>query len=145
MQQNYPPDIALNLAMMGFKPTAVAALGATADAELPMGTVGPGPSGIAIGAVYINPGAGTLTASDSVFRTIVVQKRTAGGSPVTLATATTKVTGGTGNWAAWTPVAIPVVAGAFVSPGDSVSVAFTHASSGTAIPACVVELFPTVQ
>lgn len=147
MNVNNPNDVGLAVAAQEFKSFIIAALGAAVDlAETPIGVCGPA-AGVAVGAVIINPGPGTLTASDTLFRTITVSKRTAGGSPVTIATGTTKTaaSGGTGNWVAWTPVVIPTVAGATLAASDSVSVAITHASTGTAVPASVLEIFTGVN
>jgi hypothetical protein len=151
MQSNYPPSIANNVAELApvFR-WAFAGDGgggaATPVAEVALGTVGPGPEGIPLGSVLISPSA-ALTASDTNYATITVSKRTAGGSPVTIATATTKTSGGggTGSWAAWTNVTIPAVAGAFVTPGDVITVSTAKASSGVVLPALTLEGFVTLN
>ena len=116
--------------------------------ETSLGAIGV-TSGLQIGKVTVTPQVvgSTLTASATVFTTITVSKRTAGGAPVTIAQATTNLTanGGTGNWVAWVPVNIPVIAGAAVADGDVITVLTTHASNGTQIPASLLEIFPAVN
>lgn len=149
MQGNYTPDVANALAATEIKSFSVAALTAGTDlAETVLGAIGPS-AGLQIGKVTITPtlAGGALTASDTLFVTFTLNKRTAAGSPVVIASGTTKTSGsgGTGSWVAWTPVSIPVVAGAAVAPGDVITLAITHASSGTAVPVSVLELFTSVN
>ncbi|HSY22326.1 MAG TPA: hypothetical protein VK841_09440 [Polyangiaceae bacterium] len=141
MNGNYLPDVANAVVSQEIKSFAFPATAATADlAEVQVGTVGPGAS-IALGSVQICTG-GTLTANNSNYYTITINKRTAAapGTAVPIATGTTQITG-TGSWAAFTAVALPVVSGAFVSPGDVITIAAVHTASGVAIPASTVELF----
>lgn len=149
MQVNYTPDVGLTLAATEIKSFGIAALTAGTDLlETVIGAIGPA-NGIAIGKATITPtlAAGALTASDTLFVTITINKRTAAGSPVVIASVTTKTTGsgGSGNWVAWTPVNIPVVAGATVAAGDIITIAITHASTGTAVPVSVLEIFSAVN
>jgi hypothetical protein len=118
--------------------------GAASDiAESVLGLIGPA-VGFSLSKVTITPNA-ALTASDTLFVTYTIAKRTAAtpGTPVTIATATTKTSGsgGTGNWTAWVPVTIPLVAGLSLAPGDVITVTATHASTGTATPQFALEVF----
>lgn len=86
--------------------TAADGAAATLTAETPQGLVGPNSAG-PVGSVYFLPAA-ALTASDTNYATIQVQKRTAGGAAVTIAQSTTQTVagGGTGSWTAWQAVQI---------------------------------------
>jgi len=118
----------------------------TATAETPIGMLGPGNVPIAIGAVSIHPQS-ALTADNTNFATITVAKRTGGGAPVTIASCTTKLVGGggTGNWTAFTPVAMTVVANAFISPQDTITVTITKSGTGVVVPALYLAGYPTVN
>jgi hypothetical protein len=99
--------------------------------ETPNGYVPSTQGGNVVSAVYIPTGA--LTASNSAYATISVFKRTAGGAGVLLAAVTTQIAGGSGNWTAWVPVSIPVVA-APVSAGDVLTCTITQTGGGVAVP-----------
>lgn len=147
MQQNYTPDVAKAVAAMAaqsWQKTAADGAAATATAETVIGGQGPA-AGFKLDSVQFFPAA-ALTADDTNFATITVTKRTAGGSTVTIATATTKTSasGGTGNWTAWSPVTIPVSAGASVAAGDLVSVAITKSGTGVVVPQGQLEIFPAL-
>lgn len=148
MDINYTPEVGAVLAEVGlFEWPKAAADGAagTATAETSIGLLGPGPNQIAIGAVQFHTSA-ALTANDANFATITVSKRTNGGAATTLATATTQTvpTGGTGNWTAFSNVTIPVTSGAFVSPGDSITVTITKSGSGVVVPQGQLAVFPKI-
>src|ERR1700722_5582485 len=121
------------------------------QAETPVGVIGPGPTNIPIGAVQFTPNA-ALTASNTAEAVISVYKRNTpdggGGTNQTLiasiGTATTN-DGGSGNWCPYIIVPHKVVAGAFVSPGDTITVAITKVSTGTVVPAGQLAIFNTVQ
>ena len=98
------------------------------------------------GKIVFVPSAG-LTASATAYATILVQKRpaTGYGTPTTFATATTQTSasGGTGNWTAWTPVTIPLSAGAYMLANDVLTVTISQTGGGVAVPAgslCVTQL-----
>lgn len=142
MQVDYTPDVGNTLAATALQSWPIAALAAGTDlAETVIGLQG-STAGMNIASVQVVPSA-SLTASDTLFRTITVAKRTAGGSPTTIATATTKTSGsgGTGNWTAFVPVVIPLSTGAFIAAGDVVTLTIAHASTGTAVPASQLEIF----
>lgn len=88
--------------------------------------------------VYYLPGA-ALTADDTDYATITVSKYTsAGGSKTTVATATTAITGGTGNWTAFVPMEITLSATAanlILQSGAMLTYEVAKAGSGVAIPA----------
>jgi hypothetical protein len=99
--------------------------------ETPNGYVPSTQGGNVVSAVYIPSGA--LTASNTAYATISVFKRTAGGTSVLLAAVTTQITG-SGNWTAWVPVNIPVVA-APVAASDVLTYTITQTGGGVAVPA----------
>jgi len=146
---NYPAGIATNqrtfmaealaavqaIEALGLTKTAADGSAGAATAETVVGAVG---AACVIGSVKFTPAA-ALTADNANYATILVQKRTAGGAPVTIATVTTQITG-SGNWAQWSPVAIPVVAGA-VAAGDAVTYSITKTGTGVVVPAGVLALF----
>lgn len=123
-----------NSPLAQFNKSAADGAAATTTAETIFGKVGPG-SGGTIGAVYFTPAA-SLTANDSNYATIQVQKRTAGGAPTTVAQATTQTSGGggTGSWTAWKPVAIAISAGA-VSALDALTFNIGKTGTGVVVPA----------
>lgn len=88
--------------------------------------------------VYYLPGA-ALTAHDANYATITVSRYTAaGGSKTTVATATTKITGGTGDWTAFVPVEIALSAtpaNLILESGSILTYEVAKAASGVAIPA----------
>ena len=115
--------------------------------ETAIGILGPGPQQVAIGAILIHPSA-AVTASDTNYFTITVNKRTAGGAAVPIANASSSLTAGsgpTGNWSAWTTVAMTVVAGAFISPQDVVTVVTTKTGTPQTIPQLYLGGFTTIK
>lgn len=89
-----------------------------------------------------------LTAHDTNYKTVALKRRVAAGTATTIASVTTKITGGTGNWVALTPITLTLssTAADLVVPtlGDlSLSLVFT--SGGVIVPVCtvVVEYFET--
>lgn len=147
MIANYPPDIANNVAAQEFKAALLAAVLAGTDVtEYPIGTVGPyAAAAIAIGGATLTAqvGASAFTASDTNYTTFTVNKRTAGGAAVAIAIGSTALTlaNATGSLAAWSNVKLTAAAGAYISPGDVITVAVTHGGTGLAIPASILELF----
>lgn len=150
MQANYLTDVANSVVGQEIKSVNVAAITAGTDpAEQSIGVVGPCGSPIAIGSARLSAQAptGTVTANDTNYTTFTVNKRTAGGAAVAIATGSFKTTGGggMGNLAANSFVIIPGVANAFVSPGDLLTITVTHGGTGVAVPASIVELFGTIN
>lgn len=85
-------------------------------------------------AYYIS--AAGLTAHDTNYATITVSRYTAaGGSKTTIATVTTKITGGTGDWTALVPVPITIQADNAIPAGALITYEIAKAASGVAIPA----------
>jgi len=145
MNQNYLPEVAAVLAGTGLQTwakTAADGAAATATAETVIGTVGSA-SGFAIGSCVFAPAA-ALTGDNTNNAVITVAKRTAAtpGTPVTIASLTTNVAAG--NWTAWKAVSLTVAAGAFVSPGDVLTIAITKGGTGVVVPQGQLEIFPTV-
>jgi hypothetical protein len=111
----------------------------TGLAETPIGLIGPGPVGIALGAVQIHP-ATALTADPTNNATITVSKRTAAnpGTAVPIAIGVTAPSGAnsTGSWTAWqaVPLTVQPGAGSFVSPGDALTVTITKGGTGVVVP-----------
>jgi len=80
-------------------------------------------------------GATAITASDSVYATITVYARdTNGANQVTVATLTTKITGGSGNWTAFKPVDFGAITNGTVGAGWVLTYAVAKASTGTQLP-----------
>lgn len=130
-----------------FQWPATAAIPTTGLAETPVGLFGPGPQSIAIGSCYYHT-QGSLVASNSNYETLTVAKRTNGGSPTTIASATTKLSanGGTGNWTAFSNVNIPLAAAVeYVNPGDSITFSVTESGSGVSIPVGMLACFTTLR
>jgi len=95
---------------------------------------------IAIDAVFIEPD-GTLTADDTHYATITVYKRASDGSgtATAIASQTTKVTGGSGNWTAFAKVAVPLVGTPTVNAGDLLTFAITKSdATGVVVPRCKI-------
>ena len=133
MQKNLPSDCGDAVVAQGFVNWPVAAITAgTPLAEVPVDMQGTN-VGLNVGSMYLLPNA-ALTASNSAYATITVAKRTAGGSPTTIASVTTQITG-SGNWTAFKPVPLNVVAGAFLAAGDVVTVTVAHTGGGVNVPA----------
>jgi hypothetical protein len=124
----------------------------SADAAVPVGefaarVIGPGPAQIALSKCQFFPAAG-VTSSDSAYATINVYKRTLpqadGGTTQTkVATQLTKTAadGGSGDWVAWQAVSLQVVSGAFVSPGDVLTIETTKTGAGVSLPAGALSCF----
>jgi hypothetical protein len=114
----------------------------TTTSETVVGYVRKAPGGNATPAkvlrVYYLPAA-SLTAHDTNYATITVSKYTAaGGSKTTVASATTAITGGTGNWTAFVPMEITLSATAanlILESGAILTYEVAKAASGVAIPA----------
>jgi hypothetical protein len=116
-------------------------------AEQAIGILGPGPTAVAIGTVLLHPSA-VLTASNSNYTTISINKRTAGGAGVLIASMSTQLSGtgvGSGNWVAWTTVPFTVVAGAFISPGDVVTFTAAATGSGVTVPQFYLGGFTSIK
>ncbi len=81
---------------------------------------------------------GTLTANDTNYATISLNKSDgAAGSATAVASQTTKITGGSGNWAARTFVDVPVTAAnKNVDDGQMLEIESVKAASGVAVPIC---------
>lgn len=108
---------------------------ATATAEVPIGTV---PEGSNVGALTVEfVPAAALVADANNYATLLVQKRTAGGAAVTVASITTKPTanGGSGNWTAWVPVTVTVDATKLpLADGDVLTFSIAKSGTGVVVP-----------
>jgi len=120
---------------VSFTKTADDGAAGTATAETPVGMVAPTAGGDVKSLYYVPNNA--LTANDTTYATITVNKRTNGGAPVVIGSVTTQTTagGGSGNWTAWVPVQIPIVAGSTVAALDVLTYAITKASTGVVVRA----------
>jgi len=136
--------ITVETPIFGYPNQAQIANGSLPTAEIPIGIIGPGTVSIPLGAVQIHPQV-ALTADNTNFLTVTVNKRTAAapGTPVALAIATSTISGAnsTGNWVAFTTFSMTLVAGAFVSPGDQITVITTKGGTGPAVPGGLPALF----
>lgn len=94
------------------------------------------PAGLTVKAVKYVPDA-VLTANDATYATITVQRRAADGTGnVTVASQTTKITGGSGDWLAFQAVALPLtVADIVLAAGQILTVEILKASTGVVVPA----------
>jgi len=103
---------------------------ATAEAAIAM-TV---QKGKLVKAYYVP--AGAVTAHDSNYATITISRYTAaGGSKTTVASITTKITGGSGNWTAFVPVEITLAADTALEAGACLTYEIAKAASGVQLPA----------
>lgn len=80
----------------------------------------------------------TLTAHDTNYATLTVAKRDgAGGAAADMAAINTKITGGTGNWAAFVAEDFGALTGATLAAGNVLTLEIEKASDGVAVPAGV--------
>ena len=113
---------------------------ATATPETPIGGVGSVDTvPIPLGNCVIHPSS-TLAAAGTNFATITVAKRTNGGAPVTLYTYSTAVS----SFTAFTPFVIAPAGGAFVTPGDEITLTITKTGTGVIVPALYLAVYPAV-
>lgn len=79
--------------------------------------------------------AAALTANDTDYVTITIRKRDgAGGAAATVATLTTKITGGSGDWTAFVPVSLGTITNGDLLVGDLLTIEITKAASGKVVP-----------
>ena len=119
-------------------------LGVTATSERVVFTA---PENITITDVFVEPAA-ALTASDSNYATIVVAHRDpAGGNRVSVASRSTQTlgSGGTGNWAAFSTVALGSLSNASLTEGQKLTVEITKTGLGVSLPILVVQIEYTVN
>lgn len=128
-------ELALRWAMWG--KAAADGAAATATAEVPFHSVSTKTQQVL--SVTFTPAA-TLTANDTDYATLTVRKRSAlGADGGAVAEVTTKITGGTGDWVAFKPVTIPLVATEpTLADGESLTIAIAKAASGVIVPAGVL-------
>ncbi len=82
-----------------------------------------------------------LTASDTNYATITIgYTDDLGGAATTVATITTQVTGGSGNWVADQSVAMTLATDPSVPTNKALKFISAKTAAGVAIPACKVEL-----
>ena len=75
--------------------------------------------------------AAALTANDTNYATITIRKRDgAGGAAVTVASVTTKITGGSGDWTAFQAVSLGTIANADLLVGDLLTIEITKPGTG---------------
>lgn len=122
----------VSLEQVGVVKTAADGAAGTTTSETIMGRCA---AGLPIGhTLYLSPQA-ALTADNTNNATITISKRTAGASKTTVATLTTNVA--SGNWVAFTPIAIPLTVA--VAAGDTLQYEIAKAASGVVVPAFVLE------
>jgi len=92
--------------------------------------------------VVIVPSA-ALIANDTNYATIVVQKSTNGGTPVTIAGLTTKTSGsgGSGDWVQYGQLQIPLQSGATLVSGDVLMLSVGQVGAGVSVPPSVVLVY----
>lgn len=111
---------------------AVDGAASTTTAEI---AVGVSPRAGKLFRAYYLPSAG-LTAHDTTYATITVSRYTAaGGSKTTIASMTTKITGGSGDWVAFVPEALTLAADVALEAGAIITYEIAKASTGVAVPA----------
>ena len=112
--------------------TAADGSASTATSEVPLGMARRASKVVA---AYFIP-ASTLTADDSNYATLTISKRAAGGgSKTTVASVSTTITGGSGNFVAWVPVPLTVVAAdASVTALSQLSFEITKPGTGVVVP-----------
>ncbi len=102
----------------------------------------PWTSSLVITNVTIIPFA-ALTANDTNYKTVALNRRVAAGTATVVASVTTKITGGTGDWVALTPITLTLstTAADLVLPtlGD-LSLSLVHTASGVAVPVLCVTI-----
>jgi len=87
-----------------------------------------------------------VTAHDTNYATFTVAKRTGSGSASTIASQTTKITGGSGNVTAFVPVTLTLTdANVVLAAGDVLTIAIAKASSGVALTASTSYVNVTVD
>ena len=84
---------------------------------------------------------GTLTAHDDNYSTVSICSGAAAAATVTvLASVTTKITGGTGDWAVGIPEAIAVDDTDVFAAGEQLLIRSAKAGTGVAVPLCCVAI-----
>lgn len=141
-------EVAMLAAEIGiFEYPNAAGFGAGNLSETAIGILGPGPQAVAIGTVLLHPSA-AVTASNSAYTTISINKRTAGGAGVLIASVSTQLSGtgvGSGNWVAWTTVPFTVVSGAYLSPGDVITFTAVGTGGGVTVPQFYLGGFTSIK
>jgi hypothetical protein len=83
-----------------------------------------------------------LTADNTNYKTVAVNRRTDAGSATVIASRATTITD-TGNWVALTPITLTLSATAadlVVPAGADLTLHLVHAGSGVAVPVCAVTI-----
>jgi len=89
---------------------------------------------------FILPSA-ALTANDTNFATIRVAKANgAGGALTILASVTTQITGGTGNWTAGALITLPFNGADLIADGEVIVLDITKAAAGVVVPRLSITL-----
>ena len=124
-------------------PIPAAGTGVT-QSETGIGIMGAGTLPIDLGSIIYHPSA-AVTPSNTNYSTMSVYKRTGTGGAVLLGSITNSVSIApyfSGTWTAFLQVPLVLVAGAFVSPGDSITFAVaTTGGTGLAFPTGIVGIF----
>lgn len=158
MNVNYAPEIGAVVVETGvaeWPKTAADVSASTATAETSFGLIGPGPSAIPISTCQFHTAA-AVVASNTAYATLNVFKRNSvydGAAGTLIATVSTSllpasdagVTNASGSWTQFSNVPIPSVAGAYVSPGDSLTVSITKTGAGVVVPQGQLACFTTIQ
>ena len=124
-------------------PIPAAGTGVT-QAETGVGIMGAGTLPIDLGSIIYHPST-AVTPSNTNYSTLSVYKRTGTGGAVLLGSINNSVSLGNyfaGTWTAFLQVPLTLVPGAFVSPGDSITLAVaTTAGTGLSFPTGIVGVF----
>lgn len=111
--------------------TAADGAGSTATSEVPLGMARRASKTLA---AYFIP-ASTLTADDTNYATLTISKRAAGGGSKTTVASISTTTSGSGNFVAWVPVPLTVVAAdASVTALSQLSFEITKTGTGVVVP-----------
>jgi hypothetical protein len=131
-----PPTVGAGLSQLGVLSfnlhklvdgSAAATLSETAFARA-------GYAGTILAAYYVPDAA--LTADDTDYGTLTVKIRDgAGGAAATVASKTTKITGGSGDWTAFVPVSLGAITNGTLAAGSILTALIAKAASGVVIPA----------
>jgi hypothetical protein len=101
------------------------------------------PNNATITSIKIVP-TGAVSANDTNYATITIARRDgAGGSPATISAPTTKITGGTGNWVAFTTIDL-TLANTYCAAGTVITYAIAKAAAGISLPSFVISVNYTV-
>jgi hypothetical protein len=138
--QYQPQELVATYFPYTWQKTAADGAAGTATAEFPFFCI---PFACKVANLKIVVGGAGLTQDPNNYATIILNKRTAGGAAVPVASATTQSgqTNSTGTWVAWTNVYTPQ-AGivATFAQNDEATLQITKSGTGVVVPICTIEV-----